>query len=237
MTGAADVGADDGLTAIMESAARLQRLVPDAVLVGGTAAAWHAHHRLSFDHDHVVTDLRDRFDAIFDALSREGDYVHVRDVPGKIVPGSLGGVDVGVRQLVRARPLETEWAELPSGARVRVPTVPEIQRVKAFMILKRNQVRDYLDLAALTDLAGLGPSARNLSQIDRYYESPDRHSSPTPVLDDLIVRLADPRPRDRRTLDGLDRYKGLARRWQDWAAVADQCRDLAVALAETEARG
>ena len=40
----------------------LQALLPDAVLVGGTAAALHAGHRLSLDGDHVLADLRDRFD-------------------------------------------------------------------------------------------------------------------------------------------------------------------------------
>ena len=49
---------------LLSSAAHLQRIVPGAVLVGGTAAATYAHHRLSVDHDHVLTDLRERFDAI-----------------------------------------------------------------------------------------------------------------------------------------------------------------------------
>ena len=39
--------------AVLAAAARLQTLVPDAVLVGGTAAAYHARHRVSFDDDHV----------------------------------------------------------------------------------------------------------------------------------------------------------------------------------------
>jgi hypothetical protein len=45
------------LELVLRSAAQLQRLVPDAVLVGGSAAALHARHRLSFDHAHVLTDL------------------------------------------------------------------------------------------------------------------------------------------------------------------------------------
>jgi hypothetical protein len=48
------------LTAVLESAARLQEVVPDAVLVGESAAAWHAGHRASFDHDHVLHALTDR---------------------------------------------------------------------------------------------------------------------------------------------------------------------------------
>ena len=50
------------------AAARLQALVPGAVLVGGTAAAYHAHHRESLDDDHVVVDLQQRFDDILSAL-------------------------------------------------------------------------------------------------------------------------------------------------------------------------
>lgn len=43
---------------LLSTAARLQRIVPEAVLVGGTAAALHVAHRLSSDDDHVVADLR-----------------------------------------------------------------------------------------------------------------------------------------------------------------------------------
>ena len=42
----------------------LQHLLPEAVRVGGTAASIHAGHRLSLDGDHVLTDLRDRFDEV-----------------------------------------------------------------------------------------------------------------------------------------------------------------------------
>jgi hypothetical protein len=54
--------------AVLEAAARLQELVPDAVLIGGSAAAHHAGHRVSFDDDHVVADLQQRFDRILQDL-------------------------------------------------------------------------------------------------------------------------------------------------------------------------
>ena len=47
---------------VLRSAARLQELVPDAVLVGGSNAALYAHHRESLDHDHVLIDLADRYE-------------------------------------------------------------------------------------------------------------------------------------------------------------------------------
>ena len=48
------------LVRVMESAARLQAVVPDAVLVGGSVSAPCASHRTSFDHDHVLADLNVR---------------------------------------------------------------------------------------------------------------------------------------------------------------------------------
>ena len=36
---------------VLSAAARLQRILPDAVLVGGTASAVHAAHRFSRDAD------------------------------------------------------------------------------------------------------------------------------------------------------------------------------------------
>src|SRR5579859_5234764 len=102
------------LLAVLESASRLQELIPDAVLVGGSAAALYAGHRDSYDHDHVVADLRDRFDMVLEALESEGEWVTNRVRPGKIILGQLGDIEAGVRQLIRTRPLETAQVTLPS---------------------------------------------------------------------------------------------------------------------------
>src|SRR3990170_5620784 len=138
---------------VLESAARLQEVVPDAVLVGGSAAAWYAHHRDSVDHDHVLADLRDRFDLVLEALERTDGWVTNRVAPGKIILGELGDIEAGVRQMIRTLPLEVAEVELPTGRRLRVPTFDEILRVKAFLIVRRNQTRDFLDVAALADRA------------------------------------------------------------------------------------
>jgi hypothetical protein len=60
----------------------------DAVLVGGSAAAMYAAHRDSYDHDHVVGDLRERFDPVLEALESEGDWVTNRVRPGKLILGT-----------------------------------------------------------------------------------------------------------------------------------------------------
>ena len=53
---------------VLSSAARLQRIFPDAVLVGGTAAAIHAEHRFSRDADHVLANFRIGFDEVLAQL-------------------------------------------------------------------------------------------------------------------------------------------------------------------------
>lgn len=202
---------------VLASASRLQELVPDTVMVGGSAAAVHVGHRVSFDHDHVLPDLAERFDAILDALEREPDWVTNRVVPGKLILGELGGIETGIRQLRRRRPLETEVAHLPHGEQVVVPTLAETLRVKGYLIVKRNQVRDYLDVAAIADSVGPQAAARVLARIDGYYE--DLVHDEGPVATQLAVQLAEPQPRDRAVIGQLPRYKGLARRWHEWAAT------------------
>ena len=135
---------------LLRSAARLQRIVPDAVLVGGTAAAVHAGHRRSFDHDHVVADLRDRFDQVLAALEDTDGEVTARERRPVMVLGSLDGVETGVRNLIRTRPLEVQQVTIAPGTVLRVPTLPEMLRIKAWLVLKRNATRDHLDVAVDT---------------------------------------------------------------------------------------
>lgn len=214
----ADGGVPD-LRDVLASAARLQRLVPDAVLVGGSAAAHHAGHRRSVDHDHVVADLRERFDAVLEALEADPEFVFNRAVPGRLILGRLGDIEVGVRQLIRARPVEFERVQLPDGSTVRVPTIEEILRIKAYLVVKRNQVRDHLDVAALSDAIGVDAASSVLARIDDYYTDPGR--SGEPVRSQVIRQLGNPRPRDSTTIDQLPRYKGLAPQWHDWDHVVE----------------
>ena len=63
---------------VLSAAAHLQRILPDAVLAGGTAAALHAGHRLSTDADHVLGDLRGRFDAVLGELESVAGWTTAR---------------------------------------------------------------------------------------------------------------------------------------------------------------
>ena len=219
------------LGAVLESAARLQELVPDAVLVGGSAAALYAGHRDSFDHDHVLTDLRDRFDVVLDALESEGEWVTNRVRPGKIILGRLGDIEAGVRQMIRARPLETAEVRLPSGRALRVPTAEETLRIKAFLIVRRNQTRDYLDVAALADRYGIAASADVLAGLDEYYV--DQHGHGHGVAAQVARQLAEPSPADVSVTKQLGSYRNLTTRWTDWEQVRSVCAEIAAAMVES----
>ena len=164
------------LKRVLTSAARLQEVVPDAVLVGGSAAALHAGHRDSFDHDHVLADLVDRYETVLEAVeATEGWATSVRaSKPPFTIMGSLWGVEAGLRQLRRTRPLETCEVAVGDDASVEVaPTAPEALRIKAFLVVQRNVVRDYLDVVALAEHLGLdtaveiSPRSMTTTWIDR----------------------------------------------------------------------
>jgi hypothetical protein len=199
-------------------------VVPGAVLVGGAAAALWAHHRESQDNDHIVADLEDRFDSILENLEALGDWSTARAQPGKLILGDLGGIETGIRQLIRSRPLETVEIEV-QGNPLAIPTAAEILRIKAWLALTRNQTRDYLDIAALADRIGLDEAASVLVDIDRYYG--DINQRPEAVATQLVRQLADARPRDAEATTQLASYKALDSRWQDWDAVRAVLSDLA----------
>jgi hypothetical protein len=218
------------LEAVLASAARLQEIVPDAVLVGDAAAAYHARHRDSFDHDHVLADLAVRFDEVLEAVERTDGWVTNRVVPGTLILGELGDIETGVRQMRRIRPLETIDVELPGGARVRAPTLEEILRIKAFLVVARNQTRDYLDVAALAERLGVAAAGRTLAELDVFYA--DQHEGGDGVASQVARQLAEPRPRDSRTTRELAAYKRLEPRWHDWRAVVGVCEAVALAMLE-----
>jgi hypothetical protein len=213
--------------AVLAAAARLQTLVPDAVLVGGTAAAYHARHRVSFDDDHVVAELRTRFDEVLAALEETDGWVTARVKRPVLILGRLNGVETGVRNLIRRRPLEVE--EIALGDRtVRVPTLVEITRIKAWLCLLRNATRDYLDFAALADRLGPETAVGVVLSLDEYYAD-QLGPGGRRVATQTAKQLAEPRPDDLSGVD-LATYRELDRRWQNWTAVVDGCRRVAVGV-------
>lgn len=224
---------DPQLRALLEVAARLQELVPGAVLVGGTAAAYHAGHRLSLDDDHVVAHLRDRFDEVLAALEETSGWVTARVKRPVLILGSLDGVETGIRNLIRARPLEVE--QVVVGTRtIQVPTLQEMARIKAWLCLMRNATRDYLDFVALADVLGEKEAAVVIAALDDYYVD-QKGTGGRRVATQAAKQLAEPTPFDLSQVD-LASYRNLDARWQNWEAVANVCRTVAVGVLDILAR-
>jgi hypothetical protein len=177
--------------AVPASICRLQSVLPEAVLVVGTASALYAEHRLSFDHDHVLPDLRERFDAVLSELEAVSGWETARVKRPVLILGSLDGVETGVRQLRRALPLETTAMRV-GGYDVVLPTLPEVLRIKAFLCLQRNATRDYLDVAALAAHMGIDAAGEALWSMDELY--PQKSGSTWVVRTQLIMQLAAPPP-------------------------------------------
>ncbi len=88
---------------VLSSAARLQRILPDAVLVGGTASAIHASHHYSRDADPALTDRRQRFDEVLAQLEAVAGWTTARVQRPVQILGSLDGIWTGIRQLILKR--------------------------------------------------------------------------------------------------------------------------------------
>ncbi|SEB11345.1 hypothetical protein SAMN05660964_03621 [Thiothrix caldifontis] len=209
---------------VLSSAAHLQRILPDAVLVGGTASAIHAEHRFSRDADHVLTDLRARFDSVLAQLESVAGWKTARVQRPVQILGSLDGIETGVRQLIREAPLETTVLDY-HGERLTVPTDHEILRIKGVLILKRNATRDYLDFVALADHMGDERVAQALRSFDKLYQQ-DNGESP---LQQLQVQLANAMPYDLEDTE-LSEYKNLAPQWHNWNTVKAVCAHIATVI-------
>lgn len=199
----------------------LQYLVPGTVLVGGAAAALHARHRLSVDGDHVLADLRERFDEVLATLEAVAGWSTERVQRPVLILGQLDGILTGVRQLRRTRPLEIEEV-----GGLRVPTLAEMTRIKAWLLMTRHTVRDYLDTVVLCERLGETGVVQAMRSFDAIYRQP----TATSPLAEVVERLAAAAPRDIAEVD-LQRYRALQAPWTDWTHVAARGRHWAQVIA------
>jgi len=209
---------------LLSAAAHLQELLPGATLVGGTAVAIFAQHRLSQDADHVLPDLRDRFDEVLAELESVAGWRTARVKKPVLILGSLDGIETGVRQMIREQPLETQKVEI-SNVRLVVPTEEELLRIKGILILKRNATRDYLDFAALAERIGPARVMNALATLDQLYPQTSGESA----IQQLQVQLSNPMPYDLEDTD-LSEYRKLHPKWHDWKRVKDVCANIAIEI-------
>lgn len=194
---------------LISAQAVFQSHFPESVLVGGTAAALHAGHRISTDADYVLPDLKKHFAEILRQVEEEVGWRTKRLEPPVLILGHFEGVRTGIRQLIRSEPLETTVVK-----GLRIPTVEEMLRIKGYLIVRRNATRDFIDFVALFDYLGVKRAQEALSSLDRLYPQESGNS----IAQQLAIQLSEPAPWDLSQTD-LSRYKGLKEPYADWEEV------------------
>lgn len=129
-------------------------------------------------------------------------------------PAVLDGILTGIRQLRRIRPLETEEVE-----GLTVPTLAEMARIKAWLLVTRATTRDYLDTVVLFERLGEAETRRALADLDAIYPQ-DNASS---VLAEVVERLGAAQPVDAARIE-LTGYRGLVPPWNDWQYLEERGR-------------
>lgn len=200
----------------------LQAILPGTVLVGGTAASLHVRHRISVDGDHVLADLRERFDEVLAQLEDVAGWQTNRVRRPVLILGALDGVLTGIRQLRRTEPLQTQ---LIDG--LAVPTLAEMARIKAWLLATRYTVRDYLDTVVLFERLGEAGVREAFARFDHLYQQPTGVSP----LTEVVERLAAAEPTDRANTE-LTTYKALKPPWNDWDHLAARGRAWAAIVAD-----
>ncbi|MDR1872943.1 MAG: hypothetical protein LBS60_13665 [Deltaproteobacteria bacterium] len=218
---------------LLAVAARWPRLLPGADLVrglvgglvGGADAALDAGRWISNNADQALVDWSERFAEALLELESVTGWASARIKRPVSLLGNLGnldGIETGVRQLIRSKPLETTVISY-KGLSLTVPTEEETLRIKSFLILKRNATRDYVDFIAIADHLGPHRVAMALRRFDSLYPQKSGQSA----LQQLLAQLSNARPYDLDKVD-LANFRDLDSRWNDIGKVRTASADLAL---------
>ena len=142
-------------------------------------------------------------------IEREAGWKTNKLEPPVLILGNFQGVRTGIRQLIRKRPLETTVVR-----GLRIPTIEEILRIKAYLIVRRNTTRDFVDFVALFDHLGFEKSLDALSTLDDLYPQEGEEL----LSRQLAIQLAEPKPWDLIQTN-LSHYKALKKPYTDWNEV------------------
>ena len=172
--------------------------------------------------DHVVGDLRDHFEEVLQRLEAVAGWSTERVRRPVLILGQLDGILTGIRQLRRTAPLETEEID-----GIRVPTLAEMARIKAWLLATRSTTRDYLDTVVLFERLGISGVEAALRGFDDLYRQRNE-SSP---LAEVAERLGAASPSDLVAVD-VSSYKGLVAPWNDWRHLEERGRFWAPVVAK-----
>lgn len=144
-----------------------------------------------------------------------------------LIFGQMDGILTGIRQLRRTRPLECEMVD-----GLRVPTLAEMARVKAWLLATRYTVRDYLDTVVPFERIG----KENLESALRDFDELYAQTTGASVLAEVADRLAAAAPSDSDRID-LSSYRGLHAPWNDWNYLVERGRSFASVVARIALTG
>lgn len=203
---------------VLQAAVDAQKLVPEAIAAGGTAAALYANHRLSVDTDHLLMNLSDQFESVQETLEASPNWKTARIQPPVLILGAINGMEVGFRQSRRSLPIETTEIETSAG-KIRVPTLDEILGMKAYLSYSRRTTRDFLDFAAMSSLLSEKEVLQTLLRSDKRYGE----LQSTSVSFEIAKALHEAEPYDLSKVN-LEHYKSIQPPWNQWQHVEGVCR-------------
>ncbi|MFT3991192.1 MAG: hypothetical protein QM680_07260 [Luteolibacter sp.] len=134
-----------------------------------------------------------------------------------IIQGNWSGIDL--RQIPSGKRLKPYETEIVGG--VTMLTAPECLRVKAWLLATRSKLRDYSDVAALSDCLGHREAVSVLSELNDYFTDT---TSTTPVQN--FIEACWLKPSDWDDFKGAD-GKGEFPSCDNPEAIQSTCRNLA----------
>jgi hypothetical protein len=210
---------------VIEQGSALQSRLHELKLVaiGGMAAALHCDHRYALNVDCVSPRLAELFSEATGLLENWDGWRTLRKNPPSIILGTRDGVELAVRQSRREVPLQTTTIK-----GLCIPTVREMLRVKAFLMVERRATRDYVDFAALAGQLEEKAAANALSYLDCLYVGGGAQT--------VVSRFAEAceaQPLDLQAVP-LGSYRGLRSPFTHWSFVSELCRRFGRQLVKRE---
>lgn len=223
---------------VLAAASRLQAAIPEAFLVGGSAVGIYTPYRTSRDADHLVPDLHTNWEEVLDGLKALAGWSTEVIREQHTIMGRLDGIETTLMNDDRVSQGDTLDIQTYSfyGLTLRLPTMAEMLRIKSYLLMFRNMVRDYADCHALASEMEDPELFQSLVPLEHRYRlrphaawSHDGTQKPLSFLHEMGLRLSHPAPRDlKKALNQWDQRLRL-RRPDDlpsWEALATRCRSL-----------
>lgn len=203
------------------AASRLHRVASNEISGAAT-------YRFASDDEHVARLISERYDELVSRIAAEAGWPVSEQKPPTMILRNLTGVQTGIRDFARSAPLEMTSYQTGYGDVV-LPTLAEMLRVKGYLFVRRNALRDIVDFLALSDrlseLEGREAILAALRPLDKLY--PQRNGQS--VTRQLAKQLADPKPYDREDATA-NSGRALNIRYGSWGAVCEKALTLAAEI-------